>query len=52
MNEKKTKIVHFRKKNTRRSNFLFKCCDKNIGAIDNYYSGMLLESMVIKNTKC
>ena len=28
LNENKTKIIHFRKKITRRGNFIFKCCDK------------------------
>ncbi len=41
INQKKTKIMHFRKKTTRRANFNFRCCDKDIGYTENYkYLGL------------
>ena len=41
LNENKTKIIHFRKKITRRGNFIFKCCDKVIQYTCNYkYLGL------------
>ena len=41
INEKKTKIMHFRKKSTRRTNFPFICCGKSIETTESYkYLGL------------
>ena len=41
INESKTKVIHFRKKRIRRSNYSFNCGDKHIDITSDYnYLGM------------